>query len=357
MSRRLTRHRGSRGVGRRGFLQAGAAALAGAACGWLEWSHGAADDTTSAAANETPPPRFLLSWGREGAGEGELHSPIGIAVGAADELFVSDAYNHRVQKFDTEGRFLAQFEVPQHPDPALFVSGGGIAVDREGRVFVSQMSIHEVIAFAPDGKLLHRWGGKGSGDGQFDNPGGMAIGPDGNVYVCDQTNHRVQVFTPEGEFVARWGEYGSQPGQFGAGPEEAISKARFGGPHFLAFDSQGHVFTTEGTMRRVQMLTAQGEPLTAWGDDRDAPGGFGGGGDLPGPIGICVDRHDRVWVGGTFHRVQCYSNDGQYLTGLVDVEGAAPAQFSVPHGMVVDSRNCLYVVDSRNQRVQKFALD
>ena len=342
-------------LNRRALLQTAAVAV-GWICALPALARGEPEVVALPEPDAVPPPRFRLSWGQQGAGEGDFHSPIGIAINAADELFVSDTHNHRVQKFNTEGRFLAAFEVPRHPDPALFVSGGGIAVDGEGRVFVSQMSTHEIVAFAPDGTLLHRWGDRGAGDGQFDNPGGVAIGPDGNVYVCDQTNHRVQVFTPDGAFVTKWGEYGSQPGQFGAGPEEAISKARFGGPHFLAFDSQGHVFTTEGTVRRVQKLTAAGAPLSAWGDDRDAPGGFGGGGDLPGPIGICVDRQDRVWVGGTFHRVQCYAQDGRYLTGLTDVEGNGPGQFSVPHGMVVDSRDCLYVVDSRNQRVQKFAL-
>ena len=44
-------------------------------------------------------PRFLRQWGSNGSEPGEFHFPIGIAINAADEVFVTDFYNERVQKF------------------------------------------------------------------------------------------------------------------------------------------------------------------------------------------------------------------------------------------------------------------
>ncbi|MBX3444587.1 MAG: NHL repeat-containing protein [Planctomyces sp.] len=307
--------------------------------------------------NDAPTPRFLKAWGEPGSGPGQFHSPIGIAMTAGDELLVSDLHNHRVQRFTAAGEFLSEFPVPRHPDPNG-ISGGGIAVGPQGAIYVSLMTQHQIAAFSPQGELVRIWGRLGAGERELHDPGGLAVGPDGNLYVADQANHRVQAFTPEGEFVRTFGVFGAEPGQFGDGPEKDISRARFGGPHWVAFNSRGELLTTEGTMRRVQRLTTLGVPLAQWGDDALEPPGFGGPDTmLPGPIAVCVDRRDRVWVGGTFHRVQLYHDDGRFLTHLGAEEGDAPGRFSFPHGLAIDSQGCLYVADSGNQRIQKFAID
>ena len=73
-----------------------------------------------------------------------------------------------------------------------------------------------------------------------------------------------------------------------------------------------------------------------------------------GPIGVCVDRHDRVWVSATNNRVQQFSNDGMYLCGMGGA-GKGAGRFVLPHAIVLDSRDCLYVTDTMNGRIQKFA--
>jgi sugar lactone lactonase YvrE len=300
-----------------------------------------------AAGLKEPPIRFLLQWGKEGKEAGAFHSPIGIAINARDEIFVTEFKNNRVQKFSAEGRFLAQFPVEKMP--------GGIAVDRQDNLYVAPLMSHKICVYDQAGKLVRTWGKEGKGDGEFDQPGGIAIAKDGTVYVADQVNRRVQRFTPEGKFLGKWGEYGSKPGQFD-GVENP--RSRTGGPHFLALDREGNIYTTEGKLGRVQKFTAEGKPLFAFGSNSTEPGGFGGRPkNLPGPIGIAVDRWDRIWVSSTNHRVQCFSQAGKYLFGFESLEpGAGPGQFHTPHGLAFDSQECLYVVDAQNQRVQKFAV-
>jgi len=70
--------------------------------------------------------------------------------------------------------------------------------------------------------------------------------------------------------------------------------------------------------------------------------------------GKCVDREDRVWVSATNNRVQQFTNDGKYLRG-VGGEGTEPGHFHLPHGVALDSHGCLYVTDTMNGRIQKFA--
>jgi tripartite motif-containing protein 71 len=291
--------------------------------------------------------RFLQEWGKKGSAPGEFDAPIGLAIDDNDEILVSEFRNNRVQRFSAEGRALGSFAVEPMP--------GGIAVDRQGRIFVAPMMSHKVCVYSPSGRLLREWGKHGKGDGEFDQPGGIAVAPDGTVYVADQVNRRVQRFSPEGKFLLKWGEYGTRPGQFD-GKEKLPN--RTGGPNFVAADANGYVYTTEAALGRVQKFTPDGRPVSWFGDNGTGPGGFGGRPrNLPGPIAICVDRAGRIWVSSTNHRVQAFSPEGKFLGGAVALEPAeGPGGFHTPHGLAFDSRGSLYVADSQNHRIQKFAV-
>jgi sugar lactone lactonase YvrE len=69
-----------------------------------------------------------------------------------------------------------------------------------------------------------------------------------------------------------------------------------------------------------------------------------------------VDPRGRIWVSSTNNRVQLFSPEGKFLGGVVALKpGSGPGQFHTPHGLVLDSRGCLYVADTQNHRIQKFA--
>jgi DNA-binding beta-propeller fold protein YncE len=215
----------------------------------------------------------------------------------------------------------------------------------------------KVTVWNSRGDFLHEWGKSGAGAGEFNFPGGLVVGRNERLYVADQTNHRIQVFDTTGRYITEWGKYGTKTGEFG-GNTSAVS--RVGGPQFVAADSSGHIYTTEGSMGRVQKFTAEGEFLLAWGDNNTTEGSFGGGWQidseegLQGPIGILADRYDTIWVSAAGGRVQQFSHNGEYLRGIGEGKGTGPDQFLVPHGLTMDSRDNLYVVDSFNHRIQKF---
>ena len=74
-----------------------------------------------------------------------------------------------------------------------------IAFDRKGRVYVADYYNHRVQVFSKDGRYLTRWGKEGSDKGEFKGPTGLAIDPAGHIYVVDWGNHRIQKFRGEDE--------------------------------------------------------------------------------------------------------------------------------------------------------------
>ena len=151
------------------------------------------------------------------------------------------------------------------------------------------------------------------------------------------------------------GKKGFQPGEFGGAPHP---KAFFAGPTFLACDRLGNLFTTEASLGRVQKFTSDGSPLLAWGDNTVAPGKFGGdstpfGPKMQGPTGICFDAQGRLWTNSIGGRIQQFSDQGDYLSGFGEA-GKKPGQFYAPHGLAIDGRGHLFVVDAYNHRIQKF---
>ena len=293
------------------------------------------------------PPKFVRTWGKKGGADGEFHVPINIAVNKTDVLFVTDLANERVQKFDADGKFLAAFKVPGKPS--------GIAVNAKGEVFVSLWIKDRIAVFTESGTLIREWGKSGRGDGEFRFPASLAIGPDGNVYLGDDVNRRVQKFSADGKFLTKWGKGGSGPGEFGGeGTEKLHPDYRTSGPAFLTFSREGILYATDGRGGKVHRFTSGGKFISSWGSNEDKPGGFGGRADLPGPTGICIDQKNRVWVASTNNRIQLFTADGEYLLGF-GKKGEGPGEFHTPHGLTVDSRGNLYVVDTTNNRIQKFA--
>ncbi len=308
-----------------------------------------------AAEPDKPQPKFVLEWGEKGAKPGQFYSPIHIAISPKDEIFVADLNNSRIQQFTSDGKHVGGFDLPLDATPRKSCIVGGLAVDKNGSLIVSFMNQHKIGVYSKDGKLLREWGKKGDADGEFNQPGGIVVRADGKLVIADQCNHRVQVFEADGKFLRKWGGHGTKPGQFGGTePAGRVSPGRTSSSRIPRADS----IRPKGSLGRIQQFDADGKPLAEWGDKNKEPGAFGEYqfGKLKntfGPIGVFVDRRDRVWVSSLNDRVQCFTPEGKFLFKLEGTDEMHP--FRHPHGMAADSRGNLYIADSSNQRIVKFS--
>src|SRR5439155_13960227 len=106
---------------------------------------------------------------------------------------------------------------------------------------------------SPDGALLAEWGIPGSQPGQFTGIAGIAVDRDGNVYVAGTDNNRIQKLAPDGKPLAQWGTMGT-PTQSRIGVVNAAA-GEFDRPESLAVDAGGNVYVADTGNHRIQKLS------------------------------------------------------------------------------------------------------
>jgi streptogramin lyase len=301
---------------------------------------------------------FVLKWGSYGSGNGQFNKAGGIAIDLEDNVYVTDHFNHRIQKFDSNGNFITQWGGCGSGN-GQFNTPYGVAVDSEDNVYVADQVYSRIQKFDSEGNFITKWGIPGSGNGQLLHAYGLIIDSEDNVYVADTYNHRVQKFSSEDGvnyiYVTKWGSYGSGDSQF---------KRSYG----VAVDSQGNVYVADTDNHRIQKFDSEGGFFGWWGLDSTSTDGWHGPGSgtigVPGagdgqfvqPIGLIIDSEDNVYVADTYnHRIQKFDSDGNFITKWGGY-GSGDGQFERPCDLDIDSQGNVYVSGYDNCRIQKFAV-
>ncbi len=131
--------------------------------------------------------------GGRGRSDGMFNYPSNVALDSQGNLYVVDTQNGRVQKFDTDGRFILSFG-EFGDSPGMFGRPRGIAVDSEDHIYVVDAAFNLVQIFDTEGQILLFFGSYGIGRGNMILPAGIAIDKDDFIYVSDSMNARVLVF-------------------------------------------------------------------------------------------------------------------------------------------------------------------
>jgi hypothetical protein len=160
---------------------------------------------------------FVRSLGsRVGSAEKELNRPFGVALlqgngGQQETVLVTELENHRVSQFALDGTFVGIFAGTgeEGSGDGEFASPGGITVlGSSGEVAVADRSNHRVQIFDSEGKYKRQFGTAGKEeDGQLQQPRCLASDAHGNLLVVDFTN-RLQVFDPEGKHLCTRSDLG-----------------------------------------------------------------------------------------------------------------------------------------------------
>jgi len=197
--------------------------------------------------------KLLAAWGKAGDGSGAFNVPADVAVDSKGFVYVVDEYHHRIQKFMPDGRFIRTWGEKGKVNVVLsamnfllptmrqseFYYPSRISIGPDDRVYVSDAYNNRVQVFDTKGRFLQAIGGMGLWGGRFRVAAGIAAASDGSLYVGDFYNNRVQHFDGKGNYLAEWGQTGRAPGHFN-------------GPTGVAIAPDGSLLVTDWGNHRIQ---------------------------------------------------------------------------------------------------------
>ena len=135
---------------------------------------------------------FCSSFGGKGTGNGQFSYPEDISFDSTGHVFVSDNDNHRIQVFTENGVYIRQFGQKGGGEGELN-SPVSIANSNDV-VYIGEEGNHRISLFTRDGHFLMVIGAQGSGPGQFISPRGLTINKDGTLFISDLSNSCIQMF-------------------------------------------------------------------------------------------------------------------------------------------------------------------
>lgn len=307
-----------------------------------------------------------------GAGSSaQFYWPVGLALDAIGNIYVSDSDNCSIRKIDTAGVVSTVVGSGRQRDECLnspFGAAhypGGIAVDTVGNIFVSVGNSNAIYKVSALGVVsLFVGGGRGYADGQgvaatFNYPGAMTIDSADNLYVADAGNQQIRKISPTGfvTTIAGTGEQGFNDG--------TCSTATFNGLSGIALDTRGNIYLSDEGNNAIRKISTSCVVSTLPGGS--TPGFVQRNGNTIGtlfaPHGVAVDSQGNVFVGDFGnHALRMISPSGVLSTVAgTGVDASADgsgvlASFGDITSLAIDAQGNILVADRSKNVIKKVSL-
>jgi sugar lactone lactonase YvrE len=294
-------------------------------------------------------------------------SPLGLAIDAADDLYVADSGNNTIRKISHDGVVSSVAGLKNYPGfvdglgaSARFTAPVGVGADATGKIFVGDS--YSIRQLASDGYVTTLAGAPSNqmpADGTGPAAGFSyllyAVAPDasGNVYVGDFNASAIRKVTPEGVVTTIAGVLLNGGSADGIG-----TAARFWTPSGLVVLPSGDIYVADQhnhTIRKIAPGAAGGVVVTTFAGTAGVQGSADGAGAAARfyhPFAIAVDSQGNLFVTDKENRkirkitpegvVSTFAGSGVHDS--VDGTGTA-ASFRYPAGIAIDSADNVYVAE------------
>jgi len=313
--------------------------------------------------------------GSPGAGDGmgagaQFNSPGGMAIDAQGNIYISDTFNNLIRKMTADGNVttIAGNGTAGYADgPAAnaeFYAPAGLAVDAQGNVYVADYGNNVIRKITADGTTVSTFAGNGYAafvDGEalkvaaFNGPVGVAVDSKGNVFVADQNNNLIRkIYNGNVSLVA--GVTGGGYANATVDSTKAVWGA-FNHPGAIAVGPDGNLYVADRGNSAIREITFPARVITtiAGGPSQTALVGL--------PSALAIDAQGNMFItDGNGRVVELTAAKTLYdlagtsgVFGFADATGA-DAQFNQPQGIVGDATGSLFVADYNNNRIRKVVI-
>ncbi len=169
----------------------------------------------------------------------------------------------------------------------------------------------------------------------FGHVPGIAVDKQDNVWIFTRTNNPVQVYSADGKFIRAWGD-------------GVVSNA-----HHLKIDRTGNIWLSDVGFHVVRKFTPEGKLLQTFG----VPGEKGADTqrlDMPTDVALAPNGDVFISDGYGNNRVVHFDKTGKFIRQWGTL-GTGTGNFSIPHAIDMDSKGRLYVADRNNVRIQIYS--
>lgn len=306
--------------------------------------------------------------------------PTNVVFDAGGNLFITDSGNERIRKVDTAGIITTVAGEATAPDgigdqgPALAArlsTPRGIAVGRQGDLYIADAYNHRVRRVDAKTGIITTIAGTGeqgfSGDGgpavaaKLSVPHAITVDKDGNLLVVDYENDRIRKIDLASGII-RTVAGGGQP-FFGIGDGLAATAALLNDPVSVTVDAAGNLFIADASHGLIRKVDSAGIITTVAGGGNQYDDNFPASQTRLLPVDIVVDSAGNLIVidfnRGAVRRIDAVTRIVTRVAGgedpldrLGDNAPAVAARVSYPRSITLDSAGNLFIADTDVHRIR-----
>lgn len=314
------------------------------------WDYGSTASTVPIQADPYEGKQVSLSadkiYGITGTQPGQFQNPRDIAIAPDGSLYISDTSNNRIQHLAADGSVLQVWgsfaDISKGSAPGgTFFEPWGIAVSMDGSVYVADTWNHRIQKFSSDGKFVNMWGYFGQADTPFAiwGPRDIAIDSKGNLFITDTGNKRIVIYDQDGNYINQFGSVGLETGKF----DEPVG---------ITVDKDGLVYIADTWNQRIQVMVEDASgvylPFMNW----EVVGWYGQ--SLDNKPYLTVDNNGNLFTTDPEgYRILRFTTSGSFINYFGDI-GTSPGSFNLPTGIIADDSGGLWIADAGNGRIMHF---
>lgn len=256
--------------------------------------------------------RVIYEFGR--SNDFSLHHPFSVAMDPSEKIIVMDRPErgkYRIVLFFPDGTYERTLLECRHGSgPQELNKPKGIAVDLRGNIYIPDAGNNRIQRFDPNGISMGAIGSFGEGHGQFNYPCDVEVDDIGILYVADTGNSRIQKLTPQGVSILTIG--------WVEGDNDTDEEPEFDEPIGVTVDEDGHILIADTNHHRMIEYDSEGAKVLSFGEHGESPGQFSY------PSDVRISKDGILYVADMDnYRVQTFDRKGNFLEAFasrMDIE-------------------------------------